>query len=195
MLTKNEKQVLRFLAAELRKDFSINEIARLCRLSPNGAYKLLKKLEKEGILKAKDVANIRAYKLDFENEKTEQILGLAFIPDRLEGRIKIRAQDFKPLEKIVDICILFGSYVSEKKKPRDLDVLFVFKQKDFKDYKKALASVQDIVPAKIQDIVQTGNDLLQNLKKGDPVIKNIFKKGVVLWGFGRLTEVVRNASG
>ena len=119
MLTRNEKYVLRFLATS-RQEYSINEIAKVCSLTPNGAYKILKKLERAGILKAKQIANIKSYKLDFGNEKTQRVLELAFMHDALEGRIKLRAEDLYPLKEVTQACILFGSYITEKQKQKGL---------------------------------------------------------------------------
>ncbi len=193
ILTMNERHVLRFLAASTGKDYSMNEIAKLCKLTPNGAHKLLTKLEKEGVLKAKPIANLKAYKLDFESEKTARVLELAFMPDSLEGRVKLRADDLKQLKVVTKSCVLFGSYITTKKEPGDLDVLFVLERKNFEAYKQALSKVQDITPIKIQDVVQTTDDLQQNLKKGDPIVVEALRNGIVLWGFDVLVQVVKNA--
>ena len=193
ILTKNEKYVLRFLATSIGKDHSINEIARSCQLTPNGAYKLLAKLEKEGVLKAKQIANIKSYQPDFENEKTARVFELSLMPDKLDGRAKSRADDIKPLKAITQTCILFGSYITTKKEPGDLDILFILKRANFEAYKKALASAQDIIPIKIQDVVQTADDVCQNLKKGDPVVAEVLRKGIVLWGQDTIVQVIKNA--
>ncbi|MEK6963363.1 MAG: hypothetical protein AABX70_02965 [Nanoarchaeota archaeon] len=194
MLTNNEKQVLRWLAVNQKKDHSINEIARSCHLTPNGTYKLLAKLEKEQVLKAKLIANIKAYKLNFDSEKTEKILELAFMQDITETNMKNRAEDFQPLKPIAKACIFFGSYTTAKKQPEDLDVLLVINQTDFEEYKQSLAKVQERTPLKIQDILQTVGDLEQNLKKEDPVICEAMLKGRVIWGFNILVQAIKNAT-
>ncbi|MBI4150975.1 helix-turn-helix domain-containing protein [Candidatus Woesearchaeota archaeon] len=192
-MTINEKRVLRFLASA-GKDYSINDIAKACKLTPNGAHKLLVKMEKEGVLKVKPIANLRAYQLDFDSEKTVPVLELAFMPDALEGRVKLREEDLKQLRAVTNACILFGSYITTKKEPGDLDVLFVLERKHFEAYKKVLAKVQDITPLKIQDVVQTAGDIEQNLKKNDPIVTEAIRNGIVLWGFDVLVRVIKNAS-
>lgn len=194
ILTKNEKHVLRFLATSLGKDYSINEVARICGISPNGAHKLLTKLEMEGMLKLKPIANIKAYRPDFENEKTTRLIELAFIHDILQGRIQARARDLAPLKTTTKACILFGSYMTAKEKPGDLDILVILDRKDFAAYKRTLANLQEIVPIKIQDIIQTIDDLQQNLKKNDPIITEALRNGIILWGFDILTQVIKRAS-
>ncbi len=192
-LTQNEKKALRLLAASRNEDYSINEIAKKCGITPNGAYKILIKLEREGVLKKRQIANIISYKLNFENEKAMLMLELSFLPDALEGRIKPRAEDLEPLKAATKACVLFGSYITAKQKPGDIDILFVLDKSQFQDYKKKLSNVQDIMPVKIQDVVQTDEDLQQNLKKGDVIVKEALQNGIVLWGYKTITEAVKNA--
>lgn len=192
ILTVNERRALRLLAVSFGKERSINDIARECLITPNGAYKILTKLEKEGVLKAKQIANIKAYRLDFNNEKTVRVLELAFMPDALEGRVKLRTTDLQLMRPVTQACILFGSYITSKKEPGDLDVLFVLKQTKFAVYKQALDKVRDRIPLKMQDVVQTTHDLQENLKKGDPVIVEALRNGITLWGFEVLVEAIKN---
>jgi len=194
MFTQNEKRVLRFLAASLGKDHSINDVAKACGIAPNGAYKILVKFEGEGALKAKQIANIKSYTLNFEHEKTVCILELVLMPDTLEGRVKARADDLQLLKSLTQACVLFGSYITAKQKPGDLDVLFVLKRTNFGAYKQALAKVQDIIPVKIQDVVQTREDIIENLKKNDPVVTDALRYGVVLWGADVLVQVIEHAA-
>lgn len=192
VLTEKETEVLRLLAASYKKDYSINTIAKIIGVTPNGAYKILKRFEKEGILEVKPIANIKAYKLNFEDEKTLRVLELAFMPKEMEGRTKLRANDLQRLKSITKACILFGSYITTKKEPGDLDVLFVLDESQFSSYKNILEKVKDIIPIKIQDVVQTMEDLRQNLKKEDPVIVEALRNGIVLWGFSTLVKVIKS---
>ncbi len=195
MLTANEKRILRFLATSVGKDYSINDVAKACSITPNGTYKILTKLKKEGVLNVKQIANIKSYKLNLEHEKTVRVLELALMPELPEGRVKARACDLQPLKSITQACVIFGSYITTKQKPGDLDILFVLERKNFEEYKKALAKVGDIVPVKIQDVVQTSEDITQNLKKNDQVIIEALRYGIVLWGFDLLAQVIKDATG
>ena len=193
LLTANKKKVLRLLC--LNKDLSVNEVAKECKITPNGAYKILKKLEKEEVLKVKEIANIKAYKLNFSDKKTLLVLQLAFMSDNLSERIRLRAEDVAPLKEVTSICILFGSYITEKQKPGDLDALLVLEKKEFKQYKQIFSKVQDIVPIKIQDIIQTREDLKRNLLRNDPIVLEAVRNGIVLWGYETLAEVIKNVAG
>jgi len=189
MLTKNEKKVLRYITANYNSYPSINKIAKDCKLTPNGAYKILRKFEKENILKFKKISNIKAYHLDFENIKTKNIMELAFMPDEIKGRISYRIEDLKPLKTLTKICALFGSYII-KEKANDLDVLFVLERKNYGKYKDKLREIKPILPTKLHDMVQTRQDLIENIKNGNKIIPTILEKGIFLWGYDELVNIL-----
>ncbi len=194
ILTINEKKVLRLLAANQEQKYSINQIAKYCSLSPNGSYKILKKLSKERILKCTAIANIKAYSLDFGSEKTLRILELSLMPEELEGKIKLRADDLLPLKEFTQCCILFGSYITSKKKPNDLDVLFIVEKENYLKFKQLLEKIKDIIPIKVHEVVQTRDDFIQNLQKNDPIITASLQKGIILWGYETIAGVIKNAA-
>jgi DNA-binding Lrp family transcriptional regulator len=188
MLTQNEKKVLKILLTAF-EDYSINQIARLAKLSPNGAYKILKKFRNEGILKSKQIANIKSYSLDFDNEKTGNILQYALIP-KLEGRIKFRFDDLKELKKITLASIMFGSYIDLKKEPNDLDILFIIDTKHYKTYKENSTRIFKTIPIKVHDILQTEKDFKENIAKKDKVLIDILKTGKILWGHDKIIDLI-----
>lgn len=190
MLTDNEKKVLKLLMAGIGRDYSINEIAKECGLAPNGALKILKKFENEGILIVKRIANIKSYKINFADEKTNAVLELTLM-SKLSGRVKNRAEDLAELREAAKACVIFGSYIGTKKEPNDIDVLFVLDKINYREYKKKLGDV--IAPVKIHDIVQTEEDLKENLKKKDKIILEAIRNGAVLWGYKLIVEAVKNA--
>ncbi|MBS3140521.1 hypothetical protein J4405_00075 [Candidatus Woesearchaeota archaeon] len=190
MITKNEKKVLRMLFAELGKDNSINQIAKACNLAPNGAFKILRKFEKEGILEAKNIANIKSYKLNFNNEKTRNILELSLIPE-INGRIKFRLDDLKPLKELTISCIIFGSYIDPKKEPNDLDILFILDKNKFTSFKTKSSQIYQIIPLKIHEVLQTKEDFEKNIAINN-IITEIIKTGIILWGYKEIIELVKN---
>ena len=173
------------------EEYSINEIARQCNLAPNGAFKILRKLEKEGILKSKNIANIKSYSLNFDNEKTRNILKLALIPE-LKSRLKFRFEDLKQLKRITKAYIIFGSYTNLKKEPHDIDLLFIIDKKKFNEFKKETQDIYKTTPVKVHDVLQTEEDFADNLRKRDNVVLDILKTGIVLWGYDEIINLVEN---
>ncbi len=194
MLTEKEVKVLRYLSVHSKNHQSINQIAKECKITPNGAYKILKKFENEGVLLFKQISNIKSYYIDFQNKKSLNIMELALTSKINKERIKHRIEDIKPMEKTTKTCILFGSYISGKKEPNDLDVLVVFEKNRYDAYQETLNRIKEICPVAIHDVIQTKHDLIDNIRKGDSVIINILENGIVLWGQSLIVEVLKNAS-
>ena len=193
MITNNEKKILKFLLAHFNSDYSINEIAKKCGLAPNGAYEILKKFEEKEILLPKKIANSKSYKINFNSIETNKLLELALIPDYKEPKIKYRYNDLKHLENMTNLCIIFGSYITKKEKPNDIDILFVIKKSDYKKYSEVLEKVKIILPLKLHDVIQTKQDLTKNIKKEEKLIIEAISEGIVLWGHEFLIEVIKNA--
>ncbi|GBE20558.1 hypothetical protein BMS3Abin17_01299 [archaeon BMS3Abin17] len=191
MLTKNEKKVLKLLLLKFDNEYSVNELARKCSLSPNGALKILRKFEEEGILISKKIANIKSYGLNFNNEKTKNILELSLI-NELEGKLKFRKADLEPLKEIAICCIVFGSYTDIKKEPNDMDILFIIDKSMFKEYRKKALEIFKSIPVKVHDIIQTKEDFKENICKKDKVIINALRYGVIFWGHNEIIEFIEN---
>lgn len=194
VLTANEKNVLRFLASHPTDFCSINSLAKVCGLSPNGLYKIVVKFEKIGVLRSQKIANIVRYALEFEQEMTRRLLALAFLPERFKGRLGQRVEDLDGLRSLTKVVIIFGSYLTTKEKPNDIDILVVVQKKNFEKYKKALFEAQERTPVPIHDVLQLSSDLVENIRKRDAVVQKAVWKGVVLWGYDELVEVMRNAA-
>ena len=194
MITENEKKVLRFLLAHFDRDQSINQIAKECGLAPNGAYEILRKLQKQAIVKVKSISNIKSYKMDFMSNKALRLLGFILVPNYDDPKIRYRYNDLIPLEQITRLCVLFGSYITSKKVPNDIDILFVLEKSQYKKYERTIEKVKMALPLKLHDVIQTRTDLRKNIQKGDPLIIKIITEGVVLWGEELLVEVIKSVA-
>ncbi|MEK6927044.1 MAG: hypothetical protein AABX11_01290 [Nanoarchaeota archaeon] len=191
MLTEKESKVLRVVFSSFGEFYSVNQIARMCQIAPNGSLKILKKFEKEGILKKEIIGRLHSYTINFNTNKTMPIIQLALI-SHLEGRVSHRYEDLAKLKDIADIAILFGSYTNLSKNPNDLDILFVIKKSNFDSYKKASKTIFQTIPIKVHDVIQTKEDMIQNIADKDKVIINIIRTGVILWGQDKLIEIVKH---
>lgn len=179
------------LLTSFGEDYSINQIAKNCNIAPNGALKILRKFEKEGVLKSRKIANINSYSINFENDKTKNIIELTLISD-LTGKLKFRYEDLKPLKDVTKECIAFGSYTNLKKEPNDLDILFILDREKFKLYKEKSSQIYKTIPVKVHDILQTEEDFKENIKNRDRVVIEILRTGIVLWGYRKIIELIEN---
>ncbi|MFH1511545.1 MAG: hypothetical protein ABIF10_07680 [Candidatus Woesearchaeota archaeon] len=182
--------MLRLLLTSFGTDYSINLVARECGLSPNGAYKILAKFENEGILFHKKIANLKSYKLNFQDSKVLSVLELALIPD-LDKKIRFRLDDLGNLRNIAKTCIIFGSYLSAKE-PQDLDILFVLDSSSYQKYSREMEKARQVIPFKVHDVVQTVGDLQKNIRQNDAALMNILRTGKIVWGQDVIIRVIKN---
>lgn len=190
MLTLNEKKVLKEILLSFGEGNSINTIAKKCKLSPNGAYKILVKFEEEGILKA-TISNIKSYRLDFDNPKTDSMIELSLIHET-NALLNNRVNDLKGLKETTEAGLAFGSYLKNPSKANDLDILLLLKKENFKRVQNSLEQARLVSPIKLHEILQTEEDIKKNIYIRDAVIFDIIKTGIILWGHKKIINVIKN---
>ena len=95
--------------------------------------------------------------------------------------------------KSASLAILFGS-VLHKEKPNDIDVVFVAPQKKFSKLREEIRQVDVISTVKIHSIVQTKQDLINNIRKKDPVILKALQ-GMIVHGSEEYFDVLLEVLG
>ncbi len=187
-LTPNEFRTLNFLIRHFTEKYSINQLAKKISITPKGIHKLLKKLEREQIVKFTKLANSLFYQVNLESETAKKCSELALIEDIESSYARVQAKDLESLKKCVISAVLFGSVLTKGEKAGDIDVLVVVEKKKYNEFRKALEKIQSLKPKHIQTVIQSQQDLINNLKKKDEVLLEILRTGRFLWG----TEVIVN---
>lgn len=193
-LTINESRTMDFLIRNFNEKNSINEIARRLNLSPRGAYKILKKLEKIEAITPEKIGNAIYYKTNFNDEIGIKLSEFVLVQNELNPYLQVQEADLKRLRKIASACVLFGSVIEKGREANDIDVMFVIKKDGLKKLASAIKDIQVIKIKKIHRLVQTKEDLAENIKKKDKVIMSIIKTGKVLWGAEIIVEAIKNGT-
>ncbi len=55
--------------------------------------------------------------------------------------------------------------------------------------------IQSITPKKIEEMVQSREDLVRNIRKRDAPLLDAIRTGQVLWGSEIIVEAIRNGTG
>lgn len=190
--TDNEMKAILKILKSLNESYNANSLSKILGISSMGTLKILKKLEKEGILKSKQMGNASFYGADLNNE---------YAIDYLKFLIKKEAEFSNPyikrwireLRKIneADIIIIFGSVLNIGEKANDIDILFIVERKSFNSLKSEIEKLNRINEKKIHPVYQTFSDLESNLIKKDKVIINAIK-GVIVKGEDKFIDLVKN---
>ncbi|MBI2558497.1 winged helix-turn-helix transcriptional regulator [Candidatus Woesearchaeota archaeon] len=194
-LTVNEARVMDFLVRNFKERNSINQIAKRLKLSPMGAYKILKKLEKANAIKAEKIGNAVYYRANLDEEIGRKLAEFVLVQSEFNNTFaKVYADDLRKLKYVALSCILYGSILKAGKEAKDVDALIIIEKKDYKKVSNKLADIQQIATKRIHDIRMTKEDLAKNLKKGNEAMIDMLKYGQVLWGAGIIVEAIKNGA-
>jgi hypothetical protein len=194
-LTENEARAADLLVRNFSERNSINRIGRMLKISPRGAYKVLKKLEKGGAIVPEKIGNAIYYRPNTADEPSKKLLEFVMSQNSLNRYSQLIADDLKPLRQISYCCVLFGSVIDKGRDANDIDVLLVIDKNSYRSVRAALEKIKALKAKKIHEVVQTREDLLENVRKRDSVIIDIIRKGQVLWGAEEIVEAIKDGSG
>lgn len=192
MKTKNEEKAILRILKNPKNEYNANSISKIMKVTSMGALKLLKRLEKEGILVQKKVSNISFYLLNFENS-----FAVSYASLMLESEAEHSSSYIKrwigEVRKIKDaeIAIIFGSVLSKGENANDVDVLFVVEKGKFGDLKKEIEKLNLLNEKRIHSVFQTKEDLIGNIKKKDKVVLEAIN-GIVVFGESEFVKLMRD---
>lgn len=195
MLPANLIKIVEFLFRNIPNKFNVNQIARDLKISVGSAYKILKSLEKKGVLISKRVGNGIYYALNFDNKEAANITELVLMESRNKSLKKnlhasIYAKDLKDAEKLSKAIILFGS-ILDTKDAKDVDVLFIIGKGKSKAVEDFCMKLSNLRPKRVNPLIMTMADFKCNIKKQDRVIADILRKGIILFGEDRIINTLR----
>lgn len=194
-VTSNEARVINFLLRNFSNDYNINQIAKELKLSPRGAYKILKKLEVGTLLSSEKIGNNVIYKINLENDTTLDLCLFVLTEKETTPYIRTWINDVQPLKELTAAALLFGSILTKEKQAGDVDLLLVFEKNNLPLIQEQIKKINQIKSKKIHPVIQTKEDLLKNIKKRDPVLLEEIRTGMVLWGRNILVEAIKNGQG
>ncbi len=192
-LTKNEREALLVLFKDIYGQHNASSIGRLLNISRIGAMKMLKRMEKQGLLKSGKVGNSLIYKLNLDDDYSGKLV--SFLMADEANNFKRWKEEFKKLFKNGRIVILFGSTVRNYTQARDIDILVTIEKEDFDEVNALIDERQRILPKRIHPLIMTKDDLLNNLRENKGAMREIAKTGVILYGHDSYVEAVKNVAG
>lgn len=181
-ITLNEMNIVLAILKHPRTQWNASMLGREIGITPMGALKILKRLKDQQTLITESVAQSNVYKLAKSDYLTSYLIFL----------LKHEARDYQRwIKELEDIAakaiILFGSTLT-KSNPNDIDLLILTNQAQFERIKEEIAKINSINTKKLHPVYQNYEDLVNNLKKKDPVIESAFK-GVTLKGEESIIKV------
>ncbi|OGI64484.1 hypothetical protein A2642_01820 [Candidatus Nomurabacteria bacterium RIFCSPHIGHO2_01_FULL_39_10] len=193
VLTQNEQKVISYLFHHYREQLSINGLAKKTNITPKGTHKILLKLQQDGLVIKKTIANANIYLLNFQNEKTQDIVQYVLKSTLSPNSyVKVLQKDLEPLYKVTNAVILFGSTLHKGMQAQDIDLLIILNKNKLSLIQSTIKEIKKIIPKKIHPIFQTTQDIQQNIQKQDPVLLNALQKNFILKGHNLIYSIIKH---
>jgi len=189
MIPKNIKKILLYLLRNFELS-NINQISRKLNISVGSAFKILRELEKNGIVLVKRLGNAKYYNLNLENNETIKICELLLLEEKrkLKNYAKIYADEIKDF-KNAELIILFGS-ILKNKGFNDVDVLFI--TNGVKEISRFCLDISKVKSKPVVPLILKKSDLIKEIKNKKNSILDIIKTGVIIKGESIFLEVIKN---
>lgn len=191
-LTGKQSEILIKIFKDFTKSYNANSISREVDMSSRGSLKILKQLEKEGLIIGKNMGKAVFYSLTLNDFYTRKIIE-ALLIEETRKKAQRWINEFKEVFNYTDIIILFGSIIKNPSHANDIDVILVYKRKNYGNVSSFINNKNKLLLKKIHDIPQTIEDLKENLRK-NPAIIDAIRTGYVLQGYDKLVEAVKDVT-
>lgn len=183
------------------KDFTVRHtittISKEIKMSRQGAFKVLKKLEAEKLIILSPVGSGKTstyiISLNWENLVVEKKLAVILTEEALKN--ERWATNFAELGNKVEFTIIYGSILETPKEAKDIDILNALSEnKNFIEIDKIISNVQKTQIKKIHTISFTETELKNELKKQSKAFIDSIKNGVILFGQDKFIKFMRGLS-
>ncbi len=194
-LSLNEIRSSLKLLKEPLADYNANSLSKNQGITAMGALKILKRLEKQNLLRSKKMGKAVFYKPNLADDYPKRFFELLLEKQAEESspRVKKWVRELRKLSDKAQAAIMFGS-VLEKQDHGDVDVLLILEPSQNDVVEKALEELNQLNVKKIHAVKQTKEDLAQNIRKGDRVVLEALGKGIIPFGYEKIVEAIKDAA-
>jgi len=188
-ITNNEMLFVLNIFKSPEKEYNANNMAKYLGISPMGALKIAKRLEKENILKSKQIGKAKIYRINMKNDYPKEYVKflLKREAEQAPAHVKMWIKELRKI-KNADAAVLFGS-ILRKKEANDIDALLVTDQKRFSKVEKEVENINIINIKKLHPMYQSKKDIKTNIKKEDKALLSAIK-GIVAFGEDKLINLI-----
>jgi len=165
-LSKSEFNVIGFLIRRFSKRFTIRNIAVKLKISPAGMHAVLKKLEKNGVVKAEKLGTGLFYYIDLDNKIARHLAAIALLDS-----FSVKKIDTVELEKECKAVIFDGKRLLII--TIDPDAVKDICYRSFKDIKVICKGEEEFL-----EVLKEGNDILEqgNVLFGEDLVVEAIRK-------------------
>jgi len=194
-ISNNEMKIMSILFKEPYVDYNANNLSKITNLSSMGTLKILKKLEKQNLIKGKQMGKATFYKPHLKNQYSQIFIELILRKEAEESLPKVKRwiKELKKFEKDSEIGIIFGSLL-KKSGFEDIDFLLIINSLKNKKINQITKNLNEINIKKIHLVKQTDKDFKKNIKEKNKIILNALKEGIVIFGHKKIIRAIQDVT-
>jgi len=194
-LTVNEMKSLLMLLKEPSEEYNARTLGKKQGITPMGALKILKKMGRQNILKPRKMGNAVYYEPNLGEEYPRKLFEFLLRKEAEEASPRVRrwVREARKLFGKSEAAILFGS-VLEKEDHADVDLLLILTPAQGRKIDQEMEQLNSMSVKKIHAVKQTKKDLVENVRKKDPVVLNALSGGIIAYGYEKIVEAIADAS-
>jgi len=185
-------KILKILLKEFSVKHTITSIAKELGMSRVGAWKTLKKLEKESLVILTRLGpgktSTCSISLNWENPLLEKTLSLILAEEAIKNQRWL--DNFKELENKIDFLILYGSIIYSNA-ANDIDILGITHKNNFIEIESTIAKIQKTQIKKIHAVNFKEAEFKQELEKPNRAFIDAINRGIVLFGHEKFIRFIR----
>lgn len=166
-LSDNEFSVLSFLVRNFTERLTIRNMAQRLDFSAAGVFNILKKLEKQNIVRGEKLGTGLFYSINFENKIAVHIAEIVLLYS--DDKISINIEQFKQAK----------AAISDKK-----NILLIMDN----------VTVLNLTVPNMNVITKTEEEFTDLLRRKDSESLQILKKGAVLFGEEKFADIIKNCA-
>lgn len=189
-ITNNEMNFVLALFKSPEKDYNAATMAEHLGISRMGALKIAKRLEKESIIKSREMGKARFYSLGLNSEYVRQYIRFLLKREAEQAHpyVRVWIDEIRKI-KHAGVAVLYGSVLRKHREAKDVDVLLIITKSQFPMAKKEVKELDALSDKRIHPLYQGFEDFRQNIKNGDAPLLNAIK-GVVAFGDESLMKLL-----
>ncbi|MBI2451680.1 winged helix-turn-helix transcriptional regulator [Candidatus Pacearchaeota archaeon] len=187
-LTKKKQEALLLIYKDVAGFYNASSLSKELGITQVGTMKILKKLEKAGVLLSKKIGKSIVYKINISEEFVQKLIAFALINEA--SKFQRWKDEFKALHKKGRVLLFYGSASRNYSQAKDIDIFIVLNKDEEAEVNREIEKIQNVLPKKIHTIKATVEDLERNLKESNQSMIEIIKTAVVLYGYDEYMEII-----
>lgn len=189
-ITENEMRIVLTLFKDTQAHYNANSISKTVQMTPMGALKILKRLEKKGILKGAPLGKATYYTINWDDGYAKEYVLFLLKKEAEESPARVRrwAEELKKLYGQTRIIILFGSLLTSDHY-NDVDILMILDKDQHSIVRVMVEAIQKKTAKRLHTVMQTMGDYKRNMNT--PTMQEI-QKGIIIHGCEQQYQVIRN---